>query len=168
MTDLTSSGVAVATIASASVVAAAVIDLRTRRVPNVLTGATALAGIALGALTTGWPGLAMACIGGVVGLVLMLPGYVFGGTGGGDVKLLAAVGTLLGPGRIVEAFIGMAMAGGCLALGTAIWRGCGWDVVQRLWAIVARRPRPTPAFTRDFTFAYAPAIAAGVMLVVLR
>lgn len=157
-----------AAVATAAVVAAALIDLRTRRVPNPLTAVTALIGLGLGLVTAGGLGLATACAGGAVGLALMLPGYLFGGTGGGDVKLLAAVGTVLGPARTVEAFIGMALAGGCLALATAVWRGCGWDVVARMWAIVRRRPRQPHAGRRDFTFAYAPAIATGVMLAVLR
>jgi Flp pilus assembly protein protease CpaA len=75
---------------------------------------------------------------------------------------------LLGPARTVESFIGMALAGGCLAVGTAIWLGCGRDVAARLWAVVRRRPRPAHAVRRDFTFAYAPAIAVGVLLTVLR
>jgi Flp pilus assembly protein protease CpaA len=74
----------------------------------------------------------------------MLPGYLFGATGGGDVKLLAAAGMVLGPGATVWAFVATLIAGGALALIVA---------VQRRWA---RRT--------DNSFAYAPAIAAGVTL----
>ena len=50
MSHLAAPDVLAMTVATASVVAAAVIDLRTRRVPNPLTGATALVGLGLGLL----------------------------------------------------------------------------------------------------------------------
>jgi prepilin peptidase CpaA len=83
-------------VAAAAIIAAAV-DVRTRRVPNVLTGAIALIGVGIAAAGLGRVGVALSVAGCVVGLVLMLPGYLIGATGGGDVKLLASVGTLLGP-----------------------------------------------------------------------
>jgi len=126
--------------------AAAAIDLRTRTVPNVLTGAAAAAGVAMALTGTGQVGIAGAILGGVIGLTLMLPGYLFGATGGGDVKLLAAVGTFLGPDRVLLAFFGMAIGGGLLALATA----------------VARR-----SFFNQ-TFAYAPAIAIGALFAVFK
>jgi prepilin peptidase CpaA len=125
---------------------AAVIDLRTRRVPNGLTGASAAVGLALAISGVGRIGVAASLIGGGIGLALMLPGYLFGSTGGGDVKLLAAIGTLVGPDRIFVAYFGMAIAGGLLAVATAL----------------ARRR------FRNQTFAYAPAIALGAIVAVLR
>jgi prepilin peptidase CpaA len=125
---------------------AAVIDLRTRRVPNGLTGAAAAIGVAMALTGTGRVGIVGAVLGGVIGLMLMLPGYLWGATGGGDVKLLAAVGTLLGPDRVLIAFFGMAIGGGLLALATAVAR-------RRLF---------------NQTFAYAPAIAFGALLAVFK
>lgn len=126
--------------------AAAAIDLRTRRVPNGLTGAAAAFGFALALTGFGRIGVIAAVAGGVIGLALMLPGYLFGATGGGDVKLLAALGTLLGPERILFAYFGMAVGGGVLALAIAAYRG-------RL---------------RNQMFAYAPAIAIGAIFAVLK
>src|SRR5512140_2562319 len=93
-----------ATVVIASSVAAAVIDIRTRRVPNALTAATAIAGLAAAATGVGFSSLTGSVAGGIVGFGLLMPGYIWGGTGGGDVKLLAALGTLLGPNRIIVAF----------------------------------------------------------------
>ncbi len=124
--------------------AAAVVDLRTRRVPDRLTLTLTAAGLALAATGFGRVGVVAACVGAATGLLLMLPGYLFGATGGGDVKLLAAAGTLLGPGATVWAFAATLMAGGALALLVAVGR---------------RRAHRT-----DTSFAYAPAIAAGVAL----
>ena len=126
--------------------AAAVIDIRTRRVPNALTGATVAAGVAIATAGIGTTGIVAAIAGGLVGLALLLPGYIWGGTGGGDVKLLAALGTLLGPDRIIVAFFATAISGGLIALATALLR---------------RR-------FRNEAFAYAPAIAVGAIVALVR
>ena len=121
--------------------AAAAIDLRTRRVPNALTLAIASTGVVLAAAGAGRITLAAAIGGSLVGVLLMLPGHVFAGTGAGDVKLLGAFGTLLGPAGTVQAFLAMAIAGGLIAIAILVHR---------------RRLGET-----DNRFAYAPAIAVG-------
>jgi Flp pilus assembly protein protease CpaA len=57
---------------------AAVIDLRTRRVPNGLTAAMTAVGIALAVAGAGRMSIAAACAGCVIGAALMLPGHVLG------------------------------------------------------------------------------------------
>jgi Flp pilus assembly protein protease CpaA len=52
----------------------------------------------------------------------MMPGHIFGATGAGDVKLLAAAGALLGPKDTIYAFLYTAIAGGVLALVVAVAR----------------------------------------------
>ena len=102
---------------------AAVIDMRHRRIPNVVCVATAAAGVALSA--GGFSGITVtsSLAGLAYGFLMMLPGHIFGATGAGDVKLFAAAGTLLGSGRIVTAFLFVAIAGGVLAVIVAIRRG---------------------------------------------
>lgn len=161
------SDVLVLTIAVAGCAAAAVIDLRTRRVPNALTLSIAAAGVALAATGVGRIGLAAALGGWVIGLLLMLPGHLLGRTGGGDVKLLAAVGTLLGPGGTVTAFLITAVAGGALALVVAARRGrlaktCGATV--RLISTGGGNAPEIESTRSDNRFAYAPAIAIGATL----
>jgi prepilin peptidase CpaA len=157
---VTATIVAVATIAAA-------IDVRTRRIPNALTGTTAGAAIALG--LAGVTGLSLAAVlgGMAIGFVLLLPGHVLGATGAGDVKLLASLGGLLGPAGVLEAFVYTAIAGGVLALGLAASRG-------RLTATVhgAMRLVTAPAAGRVAAraagsvnrFPYGPAIAVGAIL----
>jgi prepilin peptidase CpaA len=123
---------------------AAAIDLRTRRVPNVLTASLAAGGFVFASTRIGPIGPVAALAGILVGLLLMLPGHLLGATGGGDVKLLAATGAWLGPGLTVRAFFFAMIAGGLLALAVAAVRG---------------RIRG-----KDNSFAYAPAIAAGAIL----
>jgi prepilin peptidase CpaA len=150
--------------------AGAFIDLRTRRVPNALTIPLAVAGIACAA--GGFSGLTMraALFGLVLGLVFMLPGYVFGATGAGDVKLLAAAGAWLGPSHVGVAFLYTAIVGGVLALVVARRRrrlaltleGAGRIITTRA-ANVVEIEHPAA----NNRFAYAPAIAAGSMLAAL-
>src|SRR6187402_2302320 len=76
--------------------AACMTDLRTRRVPNALTLGAALAAVAFHAATSAGSGLLFAVLGWGVGLLMFLPLFALRGIGGGDVKLLAALGAWLG------------------------------------------------------------------------
>ena len=148
--------------------AAATIDLRTRRVPNVLTGTLAVIGLVLAAAGLGRVGLTGAALGCLVGVACMLPGHVFGATGAGDVKLLGAAGALLGPGPTVRAFVLTVIAGGVVALVVALKRGRLQATLASLRRLVTRAD--VDAGTRpagDSHFAYAPAIAVGVIAVAL-
>jgi prepilin peptidase CpaA len=127
-------------------------------------------GLTLAMSGTGAISTTGACIGGLVGMGLMLPGYRFGGTGAGDVKLMGALGTLLGPAGTVIAFLTSAIAGGVLAVWHAWMR-------RRLGATLAPTGRRAAAPRTSRTesdmdapatrFAYAPALAAGAIAAVL-
>jgi prepilin peptidase CpaA len=154
----------------AGLFAATVIDLRTRRIPNVLTAVMAATGIGLAAAGANGVSLAAAALGFVVGLGLMLPGHALGATGAGDVKLMAAVGAIVGPILVVKAFLFTAIAGGVLAIVVAVRR-------RRLAATLAATrqmigaPSDAPTVIRSAVpgsrFAYGPAIAVGSVLAVL-
>jgi prepilin peptidase CpaA len=146
--------------------AAIVTDVRTRRIPNWLTGAIAGAGFGLafggGAVTP-----AQAALGLLTGLLLMMPGHVIGATGAGDVKLMAAVGSLVGPGLVFRAFLYSAVAGGVFALAVAARRGRLAATLQGTGQLVlspagARQAIESPA--RANRFAYGPAIAVGTLV----
>jgi Flp pilus assembly protein protease CpaA len=94
--------------------AASWFDLRERRVPNALT-IPSLAFAVLMGLLDGLPGLGMALAGAGICFAFALPLFLMGGLGGGDLKLLTAFGAFLGPGRLVNGFIAMALVGGALA-----------------------------------------------------
>jgi prepilin peptidase CpaA len=150
-------------------IAAASIDLRTRRIPNLLTGLAATAGLVMATTGAGDLTVGRAVAGLAIGAAVMLPGHVFGATGAGDVKLMAAMGTLLGPGGIVMGFIYTAIAGGVLAMAYAAGRGRLTATVRgtaRLVAAPAAGQREIVA-TRGNSFPYGPAIAIGCAIAAL-
>lgn len=146
--------------------AGAAVDLRTRRVPNALTFTLAAAGLMLAAMGITHLGVPAACAGLLLGLVLMLPGYVLGATGGGDVKLLAAAGTLLGPAGIVWAFVLTLIAGGAIAVGVAAYRSRLVVTIHRTFELVRSAGASAPEIEAagGNRFAYAPAIAIGATI----
>ena len=148
----------------------AFIDLQNRRVPNALTLGVAALGITLAARHLTGVSVVGAVEGLAVGLLLMLPGHVMGATGAGDVKLFAAVGTLLGPTRIGVAFLYTAMFGGLLALAAAVYRGRLRQSIDET-ATLVRTGGANVATIENLSannrFAYAPAIAAGALAAVM-
>jgi prepilin peptidase CpaA len=157
-------------VLAVGLVLATAIDLRSRRIPNQLTAAMAVAG--LGFAAGGISGVSVAAsIGGIVlGLLLMLPGYALGATGAGDVKLMGAVGAIVGPPLVVSAFICTALAGGVLALIVAVRRrrlGATLAGTGRLVAAPRAAHKEIEAATAARRFAYGPAIAIGSLIAVL-
>ena len=131
-----------------------------------------MAGIGIGLAASGVSGLSLggSMLGFALGLVLMLPGHALGATGAGDVKLMAAVGAIVGPAHVVNAFLFTAVAGGVLAVVVALRR-------RRLSATLAGTARiiSAPSGARReiesavpaSRFAYGPAIAVGSVLAAL-
>jgi prepilin peptidase CpaA len=94
---------------------AAFTDLRDFKVPNLLTIPLFIAGIIFHWLDPHGSGIAFALQGGLLGFSFVIFFYVLGGMGAGDVKLLAAVGTWLGPMAILLLFVFSALSAGVYA-----------------------------------------------------
>jgi len=93
---------------------AAVQDLRTRRIRNWLTLSLLLAGVAQSFLPGRTVSPGESALGVLIGFALPLLLFVIGALGGGDVKLLTAIGAWIGAAGIlqvfaVEAILGMLM-----------------------------------------------------------
>jgi prepilin peptidase CpaA len=149
---------------------ATVVDIRTRRIPNVVTAAMGLSGLMFAAFGVSGISLAAAALGLVVGLALMLPGHLLGATGAGDVKLMAAVGALVGPLIVVKAFLFTAVAGGVLAVIVALRRrrlAVTFAGTARLLATPAEARGELQAAPPSSRFAYGPAIAVGSLVAAL-
>lgn len=120
---------------------ATVCDFRSREIPDWISIAIGM--VALIASSAGWLGIGWSWVlaGGIVGLLIGCGLFRFAELGGGDAKLIASLGMLLGPIGILILLFGMAISGGVLSL-VAILRG-----------------------QRDY--AYAPAITAGFIWYVI-
>jgi prepilin peptidase CpaA len=106
------------------VTTAAVFDIRSRRIPNWLVLAGLVAGFAWNtAFSPGWTGLARAAEGCGLGFILYFPLYLLRARGAGDVKLLASVGAITGPGNCFWIFFLTAILGGVIALLLLMFRG---------------------------------------------
>lgn len=148
---------------------AAVIDCRTYRIPNWLTGPAILAGITLNTVTMQFPGLVFSLEGAAVGLGVFVILYVCGWMGAGDVKLFAAVGSFLGPAQTISAALVIALVGGLLAflvLGFHQgWRKTGvwlWFYVQTM-LLTRSAQRLTPEQGTAPKVPYAVAIGLGTI-----
>jgi prepilin peptidase CpaA len=96
-------------------------DAATGRIPNAITYTGILVGIALHSVFVGWRGLGSAVLGMLVGGGIFLAFYVVRAMGAGDVKLMAAVGSLAGASKILEIALAGAIGGGFLAVGYMIY-----------------------------------------------
>lgn len=155
---------------TAMLATAAYTDYRTRRIPNLLT----MAGLAVALILRGvlGPGAIIeGLIGALLAFVLTLPMLMLGVMGGGDAKLLMAIGAFMGPRNFLWAGILTAIIGGMMAVVDVGRRGvllpvlynCGQ--IMKHWATLGRR-----GANRSFesvgalTIPYGIAIAAGALL----
>ncbi|MGE5455365.1 MAG: prepilin peptidase, partial [Methylocystaceae bacterium] len=79
-------------------------DLWSRRIPNLLVLIGLFVGIFIGVFTNGFNGLTVSLMGAAAGLALLMLPYLRGGMGGGDVKLMMALGAILGPVSVFWVF----------------------------------------------------------------
>jgi len=99
-----------------SATTAAYFDLRWRRIPNWLVGATIVLSLAWHTWSSGWDGLKMSAAGLLVGMALLLPLYLLKGMGAGDVKFFAAIGAAVTFNHILSVFVFAALIAGGMAL----------------------------------------------------
>ena len=128
-------------------------DLIRRRVSNWIPVAALLAGLAIHFIERGWPGVLSAVLGALSGFGVFLVFYLLGGMGGGDVKLMAGFGALLGgASRLFEAAIWTGVVGGLIALGVLAYR------------YLRRKLMGSGTHGGSRFIPYAPAITLGVWL----
>jgi prepilin peptidase CpaA len=129
---------------------AAYFDIRYRRIPNALSLAGALAGLIVHLLLFGWPGLARSAAGLILAFAVYLILYLAHAMGGGDVKLMAALGAIAGPADWLRITALAWLAGAIFALLLATGRR---RLLTTLWnvAFIAREwfSRRAPYLTRE-------------------
>ena len=123
------------------VLIATLFDLKSREIPDTISVvllAWAILGKSMGWIDVPWVSMG---IGAVVGFALGAILFAMGGLGGGDVKLVAALGAAIGVGDLLTTLFWMAIAGGVLAIVAGL-RG-------------------------EKELAYVPAIAAGLFVTLI-
>ena len=146
-------------------------DLRTRRIPNVLTFGAAGAGLAFHAFFSG-SGALTALAGWLTGVLLFSPLFLLRGMGAGDLKLLGALGAWLGPFMAVRIGFWSALAGGVLAIALALAHGYCGQAVRNVWLLLTHWRvsglKPLDALTLDRgtgpRLAYAVPLMVGLMV----
>jgi prepilin peptidase CpaA len=104
------------------VCAAAMTDLRWRRIPNWLTVSAFAVGVAAQVVLRGSDGGKTAALGFAAAVGLTFPLFALRALGGGDVKLMAAAGAMTGPWSFLVIFILNAILGGVAAVVVALRR----------------------------------------------
>jgi len=147
----------------------AVTDYRSRRIPNWLTGPSILMGVVLHLAVGGWRDMASAALAGLLCGGLFLIFFLAGGMGGGDVKLIAAVGCLAGMSHIAVILIATSLIGGVFAVILAVGSGQLWSMIANVGDLVAHhsqhgiQPHPDLNIKNEagLRLPYGIAIAAG-------
>lgn len=115
-----------------TILVAAYFDLRFRRIPNWLVLSAILLALALNTFLFALPGLRTAGLGLGLAFAVYFPLYLLRGMGAGDVKLMMAIGALVGPGPWFLIFICTGLLGGVVGLIVLFARG---RFRQSLWNI---------------------------------
>jgi prepilin peptidase CpaA len=145
--------------------AAVVADVRTRRIPNVLTFPFMLAGLALNAASGGIDGLIRGVFGLLLGAAILLVPVAMRWWGAGDLKLLAAVGAIGGPMFVLWCALFAMIAGGMFAAVTAARRRQLAPIVAGLAVDLWTQQKPHA--TSGLRNPYSLAIAAGAVAALL-
>src|SRR5262245_4291949 len=117
-------------------IAAAACDLRMRRIPNLLTFGAAATGLIYHLVSGGFDGFGQSAAGWVIGALVFVVPFALRGLGGGDVKLLAALGAWIGPGDVVWLALYTGIAGGAMAIVVALANGYLRRAVGNIWMLL--------------------------------
>ena len=151
---------------AALVITAAAFDLRTRRIPNWLCAAGFLLGL--------FGGAREALLGAGLALLIYVPLFALRAVGGGDVKLMAAVGSIAGPASWLAIFLITAIAGGLIALVLIAMKGRFRRTLRNLRIVVtelahlraphAAEPELDVSSGRGLRLPHGCTIAAGTLI----
>jgi prepilin peptidase CpaA len=145
------------------------VELKENRIPNWLTFSGMALGLAI-SYVQGKPFFWSSLCGFAIGFGFLFLFYIFGGVGGGDVKLMGAAGALMGAQLIKPALFYTAAIGAFLALMMVIWRKDFWVRAKAAMLRLAFwRKGETQAAVQatPIIVPYGVAIAAGCLVALL-
>jgi prepilin peptidase CpaA len=145
-------------------------DVKSRRIPNWLTAGGLVAALCL-RLLMGRDSLVGGLSGAGLAALVSVPFFAIGALGGGDGKLLIAIGGFMGPARLVGALLMIALIGGALAVLDAYRRGIlllVWlnvvDLLKHLLTLGRKGKRIGLSSPGAVTIPYGVAIAVGSLV----
>jgi prepilin peptidase CpaA len=159
---------------AAILVLAVVYDLRLQRIPNLLTYPAMAGALLYHAGKGGVDGLLFSAGGLALGVALLILPYLMGGMGAGDVKLLGAVGAMLGPKGVFISFVFTGLVGGVYALALVILKPeqCGGMIARSVTTLKTLAgtgqfiPIPAREAEHKPRLCYGMAIAFGTIIYV--
>ena len=141
-------------------------EIRERRIPNWLT----LGGIALGVgaavIEGGVEGLKDSALGLAIAGGIFLPFCLLGVVGGGDMKLMAAVGAIVGWPMVLRVLCNTCIAGGIIAVAIMAWHGILLTTLSNVFRIMVGMQRRSPGLKNPPMVPYALAITIGTLFAV--
>jgi prepilin peptidase CpaA len=152
-------------------VVCAIADIKSSKIPNILTLPFALSGVVYHCTIKGVDGAVFSLGGMISGVGLLLIPYLMRGMGAGDVKLMGAVGSFLGAKATVAAFFYIAIAGGVYSLAVILvqrdlFHGFFKDKLQLFYSMMLLKqymPLHNTAIQRRVRLKYGVAIAVGTI-----
>lgn len=148
-------------------------DVRYRRIPNPFVLATLLSGLLLNAAFNGMDGALMSLGGCALAFGLMFALHVFGAMGAGDVKLFAAIGSVVGSSLVLPTFFVIVLTGAVLAFVAMVRAGTVRSTLHNVLMILVglmpgwKMPRFTVPVDRRYTIPYGVAITFGSLISLL-
>ncbi len=147
-------------------------DIKAHKIPNLLVLIIISGGILWNVYLVQGISLITSAIGLLTGMVFMLPSYILGGMGAGDVKLVAAIGSVVGYHKVIEVVMYSYFAMFVMAVIFIILKGDLSKVIIRfkmmLFGMLGgvfsyQKPYVTEASAQEIPLA--PAIAFGTLYV---
>lgn len=149
-------------------VACSYTDWRYRKIYNKITVPAILVGLVLSAMTNFPQGLWNALFACAVGFFLFFILFVFGWMGGGDVKLIAAIGALTGYPFIIDALFFGIIFGGVYAALVLLVRGGLWETIKSvllfLWNLILWRYAQPMHSNNSIKIPYGLCLSAGTAI----
>ena len=145
-------------------------DVRYRRIPNAFVLATLISGLTLNIVSGGLNGGLNSLGGCVLAFILMFMLHVFGAMGAGDVKLFAAIGSVIGAQLVLPTFVVVVLTGGVLGLVSTVRSGVFMTTMHRVLQILVgllpgwQMPKFTVPADRRLTIPYGVAITIGTII----
>lgn len=146
-------------------------EIRYNRIPNYATVTAFFLALGSAFYFHGPDGFFSALIGAGVGCGVMLPFCLAGVLGGGDFKLMTAVGAIVGWPMVFRVLYFSALAGGIMALLLLLWKGRLLSELARMFRaflFLRKRTHEEGGLRRGLTLPYGLAIALGTLFSVFR